>query len=184
MSHKKHQQGGSSSNAQSGPGTHRQTGKKVREAKEQMSTEFPSYNALEEGGPAGESWKTSEHRADTSRMSHSQRTGGTSARRSPDPEAGPARGESTGEIRAELVSEQPGRGESTAGDDAPSAIWDGAEAQQPARGESIRAELGGEDLTMSGFAQPARGESTGRGDDSAEMSEAPKRGESTRARGR
>lgn len=184
MSQKKHRQGGTSSNAQSGSSSPRQSGKKMQETKEQMSTEFPSYNALEEGGPAGEPWKTNEHRADTARMNHSKRAGGTSARRSPDPDEGPARGESTGDIRAELVSEQPGRGESTAGDDAPSAMWDGANARQPARGESIRAELGSsKDLSLSGFAQPARGESTGRGD-SDEMIEGTSRGESTRARGR
>lgn len=174
----KHQQGGSKSKAESRSDSHRHTGRSHTDAAEQMSSEFPTYSAIAEGGPAGEPWRTSEHRADTTRMNRSMRgSGGTSARRSEDSDEGPARGESTGEIHAEFESEQPARGESAGYDEEPNALWDEAESPRPARGESTSAASGYGDLAMNGFALPTRGESTGRSGRS-EVNEASHRGES------
>lgn len=114
-------------------------------ASETMAQEFPSYEALDEKRPGS---LRGEHRADTGRMG---RKGGVHAKRSPDDDDLPARGEGR---HIDDIDDMPARGES---EGSGGSLWD--EAETPARGESRGREA--DDLTWSGFAKPSRGESSG-----------------------
>jgi len=141
--------------------------KQTAVASETMAQEFPSYEALDE--QPSESLK-GEHRADTSRMGR-RGTGGVDARRSPDEDDMPARGEGRS---LDDSDDLPARGESVGSS---ASVWD--EGETPARGES-RGRAGG-DLTWSGFAKPSRGESSGEETSAtgrADRSGAASRGES------
>jgi hypothetical protein len=136
-------------------------------ASETMAQEFPSYEALDEQ-PSGS--LRGEHRADTSRMGR-RGSGGVDAKRSPDEDDMPARGEGRS---LDDSDDLPARGESVG---STGSIWD--EGETPARGESRGRSAG--DLTWSGFAKPSRGESSGEETSAtgrADRSGAASRGES------
>ena len=150
--------------------------KDVEVASEKMSQEFPSYDALDERRPGS---LRGEHRVDPSRMRKALRgSGGVSAKRSSeDDETGLSRGESVGAHDDEFEQDLPARGESVGDYELSGSLWD--EAEPAGRGESGPRDS---DLTWSGFARPARGESSGQVTEEtgrADRTGAPSRGEST-----